>query len=110
METTETQNRESIVLETDPDARDVRAVTQYLTVLDDVTAPADTPSPLVADGGEITVAEADEMPAAGPTFTYHREPTAAGGATYVRCEECHAEAVPADPDRLTHRAGCSAQH
>jgi len=40
-------------------------------------------------------------------YTYHTEPEAQGGARYVRCEECGAECVPADPDRLYHRDGCS---
>ncbi|SFH05349.1 hypothetical protein SAMN04488063_0022 [Halopelagius inordinatus] len=191
--TIESAEVQGIALETDPDARDVRAVTQYLTVLDDapgvagaddmylvvsesgsdytvdarsgacpcpdstynlddgelckharrvaivrgerafpavpvddvdeqigihvpngvtladVTASADTLRPLVADGGEIIVAgdDGEILDDDGPTYTFHRETPDVGGARYVRCEECGAECVPADPDRLLHRAGCS---
>jgi hypothetical protein len=41
------------------------------------------------------------------SYTYHREPQHVGGAKYVRCEECGAESVPADPDRILHRSECT---
>lgn len=40
-------------------------------------------------------------------YTYHVEPSHVGGARYVRCTECKAEGVPADPKRLSHHEGCS---
>jgi len=54
-------------------------------------------------GGEDADDDVDED---SPTYTYHREAPSVGGARYVRCEACGAECVPADPDRLLHRAGC----
>jgi len=39
-------------------------------------------------------------------YTYHREPPEVGGAKYVRCTYCGREVIPADPDRLIHKAGC----
>lgn len=40
-------------------------------------------------------------------YTYHIEARHAGGARYVRCTNCGAEGVPADPERLSHHEGCS---
>jgi len=42
-----------------------------------------------------------------PRYTYHYEPAHVGGKRYVRCETCGAECIPADPDRMLHREGCS---
>jgi hypothetical protein len=61
-----------------------------------------------SDGG--TTAESAETATetdAAPTYTYHREPAHVGGKRYVRCEECGAESVPADPDRVLHAPECS---
>ena len=59
------------------------------------------------DGGVVADESADAVETSEETYTYHREPEAQGGARYVRCEACGAECVPADPDRLYHRDGCS---
>jgi hypothetical protein len=40
-------------------------------------------------------------------YTYHIEPPHAGGARFVKCAECGAEGVPADPEQLSHHEGCS---
>jgi len=40
-------------------------------------------------------------------YTYGWEPYEQGGARFVRCERCGAECVPANPDRLAHRDGCT---
>jgi hypothetical protein len=40
-------------------------------------------------------------------YTYHVEPSHVGGARYVKCTQCEAEGVPADPERLSHHEGCS---
>jgi hypothetical protein len=40
-------------------------------------------------------------------YTYHIEPPQVGGARFVKCTECSAEGVPADPERLSHHEGCS---
>jgi len=60
-----------------------------------------------ADGGIIVAGDDGEILDDGPAYTYHTEPSHVGGARYVRCEECGAECVPADPDRLHHHDGCS---
>jgi len=39
-------------------------------------------------------------------YSYHTEPKRVGGAKYVRCEHCDREVIPADPDRLYHKAEC----
>lgn len=41
-----------------------------------------------------------------PTYTYHWESPKQGGERYVRCEDCGAECIPADPDRLLHCEDC----
>lgn len=67
-----------------------------------------TEQPVAAtDGGVVADESADAVETTEETYTYHREPEAQGGARYVRCEACGAECVPADPDRLYHRDGCS---
>lgn len=59
------------------------------------------------DGGVVADESADASAPTEEAYTYHYEPEAQGGARYVRCETCGAECVPADPDRLYHRDGCS---
>lgn len=49
---------------------------------------------------------AEKRTADEPTYTYHREPERVGGARYIRCEDCGAESVPADPHHLLHRPEC----
>jgi len=72
---------------------------------DDVTTAADK---LQTDGG-ITTGKAGSVESLeyGPCYTYHYEPAHVGGERYVRCTECGAECVPANPDRLAHYNGCS---
>jgi hypothetical protein len=71
-----------------------------------------TPVPAITDGG-VKPGEAVETGASGsadtdaPQYTYHIEPPHVGGERYVRCEECGSESIPADPERVLHREGCS---
>lgn len=60
-----------------------------------------------ADGGIVEAGDDAEVLDGGPTYSYHHEPPEQGGARYVRCDECGAESVPADPERVLHRPGCS---
>jgi hypothetical protein len=65
-----------------------------------------------ADGGLIEADTADtnsggDPSESDPSYTYHYEPPAVGGARYVRCTECGAECVPAEPACLAHHNGCS---
>ena len=64
---------------------------------------ANAPGPAItaADGGIIK----DEGDDSG--YTYHMESPEAGGAKYVRCEECGSESVSADPERVLHDPECS---
>jgi len=55
---------------------------------------------LQTDGGTANDGEASQ-------YAYHTEPAKVGGSRFVRCNDCGAESVPANPDRLSHFAGCS---
>ena len=71
----------------------------------DVTTAADK---LQTDGGVTTWKVGSvESPEDEPRYTYHYEPAHVGGKQYVRCTECGAECVPANPARLAHYNGCS---
>ena len=63
---------------------------------------------LQTDGGVSAGQPASNDPIDdGPRYTYHYEPAHVGGERYVRCETCGAECIPAKPERLLHREGCS---
>ena len=55
---------------------------------------------LQTDGGNTTEGEVSQ-------YSYHTEPAKVGGSRFIRCNDCGAESVPANPDRLSHFAGCS---
>ena len=55
---------------------------------------------LQTDGGTATDGEASQ-------YAYHTEPAKVGGSRFVRCTECNAECVPANPNRLSHFEDCS---
>lgn len=67
---------------------------------------------LKTDGGISTDTTAETAVSRTATYdeqryTYHREPAQVGGERYVRCTECGAECIPADPERVFHRDGCT---
>jgi len=67
-----------------------------------------TSETLRADGGVSAGHPASDDPIDdGPRYTYHYEPAHVGGERYVRCETCGAECIPAKPERMAHRDGCS---